>query len=195
MTPHANGFLALELRRHCTNAGGAIQSRCPYAGGQDGAEVTATIAAASPDEVNADSSRPFETSPSEPFPSQANRCLRSGKAMSEVVKSVSPDGRFQVRILAWEVRKSVRIETPEISVVASGKTLLKFSSNMWSLDRELWQTNERVQLVLRQYPGNHFPKQLFATVDCVNKTAELDSRPPVPLDELEALLERQLTWG
>ena len=115
--------------------------------------------------------------------------------MSVIVKSVSPDGRFQVRISPWEVRKSLRIETPEVCVVTTGQTLLKFSSNMWSLDRESWQTDERVQLVLRQYPGNHFPKQLFVTVDCLNKTAEMEPRPPVPLDELEPLIERQLTWG
>lgn len=115
--------------------------------------------------------------------------------MSMSVKSDSPDGRFQVRIWSWEVRKSVRIDMPEVCVAKTGETLLRFSSNMWSLDREAWLADDRVQLVLRQYPGNHFPKQLLVTVDCAHKTGELEPRPPVPLAELEALLERQLSWG
>ena len=115
--------------------------------------------------------------------------------MSMSVRSSSPDGRFQVRVWPWELRQSLRIDMPEVFMVATGETLLKFSSNMWSLDRESWHASDRVQLVLRQYPGNHFPKQLIVMVDCAHRTGELESRGVVPLPELETFLESQLSWG
>ncbi len=84
---------------------------------------------------------------------------------------------------------------PEVCIAETGETLLKSSSNMWSLDRESWHANDRVQLVLRQYPGNHFPKQLIVMVDCAHRTGELESKGPVPFSELETFLESQLSWG
>jgi hypothetical protein len=47
---------------------------------------------------------------------------------------------------------------------------------------------------MRKYPGNHTPAQLTVVVDCRNKVAALQSLPPVELERLEELLERQLSW-
>ena len=110
------------------------------------------------------------------------------------IKSTSPDGRFQVRVEAWEARNSLWIESPAIYDARSEEIILKFQSEMWSLDKAEWKTGEVVDLTLRKYPGNHTPSQLLAAVNCQRQTAELRPLPAVSLAELERLLENQLTW-
>ena len=110
------------------------------------------------------------------------------------IKSTFPDGRFQVRVEAWEARNSLWIESPAIYNARSEEVILKFQSEMWSLDRAEWKTGEVVCLTLRKYPGNHTPIQLMAAVDCERETAELGPLPAFSLAELERLLESQLTW-
>jgi hypothetical protein len=102
--------------------------------------------------------------------------------VSSTVKSNSPDGQFQVRVEAWEARMSLWVESPEICNAGTGETLLQFVSEMWSLDKANWKTNELVELTMRKYPGNHTPAQLTVVVDCRNKVAALQSLPPVELD-------------
>jgi len=110
------------------------------------------------------------------------------------VKSTSPDGRFQVRVEAWEARNSLWVESPAIYNAKTEEVLLQFQSEMWSLDRADWKANQVVDLTLRKYPGNHTPAQLIATVDCELQEAGIKSPPTVPLKKLEQLLENELKW-
>jgi hypothetical protein len=114
--------------------------------------------------------------------------------MDAELKSSSADGRYQVRIVAWEAFNSHWVESPSIIDTATGANLLHVTCNLWSLDRSVWLSPTRVQLTLRKYPGNHRPGQIMVTIDCSAQTATLESADIVTLDKLEAVLERQLVW-
>ncbi|MEO8671341.1 MAG: hypothetical protein ABI411_08515 [Tahibacter sp.] len=114
--------------------------------------------------------------------------------MPSELKSISPDGRYLIHIDAWEARNSLWVESPRLSEAKSGAILLRFHSTMWSLDRARWLSEHEVELTLRKYPGNHAPADLVAVVDCVHGSASVAESAAVALDQLEALLERQLTW-
>jgi hypothetical protein len=120
--------------------------------------------------------------------------------MDAELKSSSADGRYQVRIVAWEAFNSQWVESPSIIDTATGNNLLHVTCNLWSLDRSVWLSPTRVQLTLRKYPGNHRPVQIMVTIDCSAQTATLEfaealeSADIVTLDKLEAVLERQLVW-
>jgi hypothetical protein len=108
--------------------------------------------------------------------------------------SETPSGRFRITISAWEARMSLWIETPTLLDKMTGTTLLSFRDSNWSLDAARWLTDSIVELTLRKYPGNHLPPQLVATVDCVNRCARVGNLEATPLEEVEAALERALTW-
>lgn len=114
--------------------------------------------------------------------------------MPHEVRSLSPTGRFEVRVNVWEARNSLWVESPEIFDLTENKSLLQFASNLWSLDSSDWKTSSVVCLVLRKFPGNHVPVQLEVTVDLQSKTASVQSSPPLPLGALEQAMERQLKW-
>jgi hypothetical protein len=112
--------------------------------------------------------------------------------MSREIKSISPNSRFQVFVEVWEARNSLWVESPMLYDAESETTLLKFTDDNWSLDSAEWTSNSQVQFTLRKYPGNHTPTQLVATVDCNSQTARVDQLLPVPLENLEELLEHLL---
>jgi hypothetical protein len=114
--------------------------------------------------------------------------------MSCEVKSTSPEGRFQVFVEVWEARNSLWVESPMLYDAETKTTLLKFADDNWSLDSAEWTSNSQVQFTLRKYPGNHTPTQLVATIDCNSRTARVDELLPVPLEDMEALLEHLLRW-
>jgi hypothetical protein len=114
--------------------------------------------------------------------------------MTTEIRSTSPDGRFQVRVLAWEARNSLWVESPSIWDNVTDSPLLSFSSKMWSLDESVWLSDCAVQLTLRKYPGNHTPVHLLVKVDCRTRVALIDPGIHVALDQLEARLESRLTW-
>jgi hypothetical protein len=95
---------------------------------------------------------------------------------------------------AWEARNSLWVESPTLVETETGATLLKFADENWSLDRADWTSDASVELTLRKYPGGHTPAQLVATIDCNLQTAKVGSLLPVPLEDLEALLEHLLSW-
>jgi hypothetical protein len=111
------------------------------------------------------------------------------------VKSVSADGRFLVRTDAWEARASLWVESPTIFSTEATEPLLQFSSELWSLDKAEWLSNETVELTVRKFPGNHKPSQIVITINCNERTATLGSSGSVALSELEGLLEKQLSWS
>lgn len=114
--------------------------------------------------------------------------------MYQEVKSTSVDGRFQIRTDVWEARASLWVESPAIFSTEAEAPLLQFLSELWSLDRAEWSSNEIVELTMRKYPGNHKPSQIAVTINCKERSASLGSSQSVPLSELEALLEKQLSW-
>jgi hypothetical protein len=111
------------------------------------------------------------------------------------IKSTSPDGRFQVTVEPWEARNSLWVESPTLRDTRRNEVLLRFESEMWSLASSEWQAAGCVQLTLRKYPGNHAPAQIVTAIDCIHRTAKVQSMEPVSLRDLEVLLERQLTWN
>jgi len=114
--------------------------------------------------------------------------------MSLEFKSKSPDGAFEIKVDAWEARNTLWVESPIICDTKSGETLFQFASEMWSLDKIDWLADALAQLALRKYPGNHSPTQLIVVIDCRNRTAEFKSHQALSLQELEKVMERQLTW-
>jgi hypothetical protein len=114
--------------------------------------------------------------------------------MSHEIKSRSPDDRFQVLVAVWEARNSLWVESPTLYDTETKTTLLKFTDDNWSLDSAEWISSSQVRLTLRKYPGDHRPTQLVATIDCTVRTAKVEQLLPVPLENLEELLEQLLQW-
>lgn len=114
--------------------------------------------------------------------------------MQPDIRFTSPDGRFQVRVLAWEARASLWVESPEIWDTLTDTLVLRFDDGNWSLDHCHWQTPTLAQLTLRKYPGNHVPAQVLALVDCVSRTAALP-QSQVPFEQMEAVLDSLLRWS
>jgi hypothetical protein len=106
----------------------------------------------------------------------------------------SPAGRFLIAISAWEVRMSLWIEVPTLSERASGETLLAFEDPHWSLNSAQWLGDSVVALRLRKYPGNHFPPEIAATIDCAARTAEINGRHVGSLTQVEHCLDASLEW-
>ena len=113
--------------------------------------------------------------------------------MLPILKTTSPDGRFQVRVDQWEARNSLWVESPEIWDTIENKTLFRFKSELWSIDRSEWLTEVLVSLTLRKYPGNHLPVDLGVVLDCEKQNASIRSLV-VDLQELEALMEQRVLW-
>jgi hypothetical protein len=108
--------------------------------------------------------------------------------------SESPTGRFRIAISPWEARMSLWIETPSLLDKTTGETLLSFKDGNWSLDAARWLSDSVVELTLRKYPGNHLPVQVVAMVDCAKREAKIGEMELRSLAEVEATLERMLTW-
>lgn len=111
------------------------------------------------------------------------------------IRSTSPDGRFQLRVNTWEAGNTLWVSSPEIFDLAAGQPVFRFQNENWSLDQDEWESDSRVRLTLRKYPGNHLPGNLTVGVDCANGVAYPPNAAAVSLDRLEEVLDRQLTWG
>jgi hypothetical protein len=106
----------------------------------------------------------------------------------------SPSGQYRIAISAWEARMSCWIETPSLFDKMTGEKLLAFQDSNWSLDAARWLSDTVVEFTLRKYPGNHLPVNVIATLDCANRTAKIGQTEIPLLAEVEAALERALTW-
>lgn len=110
-----------------------------------------------------------------------------------MIDAVSPDGRFEITVRAWEARMSHWIETPLLTETTTGKQILFFEDPHWSLDEAKWLDAGRVELVMRKYPGNHKPVDVRAIVNCVERTANIDAKQ-VTLFELERALDSAIEF-
>lgn len=108
------------------------------------------------------------------------------------IQSSSPDQQFSLYVDVWEARNSLWVYSPQIRDARDGTCLLMFKDKHWSVERDVWLDNTRVALMLRKYPGNHYPVMFSVTVDCAELTAELSPLGFVALDALEAALESTL---
>jgi hypothetical protein len=108
---------------------------------------------------------------------------------SDVPNSAS----YEISVSAWEARMSLWIETPTLRNKATGEVVLSLRDTNWSLNSARWRSDDVVELRLRKYPGSHTPAEIMATLDCSQRTARIDGMV-MPISELEAALERALTW-
>jgi hypothetical protein len=107
-------------------------------------------------------------------------------------KAPSPGEKYLFHIFPWEARMSLWVETPQLMDTVSGQSLLAFENANWSLDEAQWLDEERVRLYLRCYPGDHSPSSFEVMIDCQQKQARLRDGEPVPLRDLEKVLEETL---
>jgi hypothetical protein len=114
--------------------------------------------------------------------------------MPDDAQSTSPGGRFQIRTDLWEASNSLWIETPEIRDATTDEVLLRFNDERWSLNRSDWESDTRVRVALRKFPGSHTPWEIVATVDCERRIASVGLDTEVALEALESVLERQIAW-
>lgn len=112
--------------------------------------------------------------------------------METAIQSTSPDGRYIVRITPWEARNSHWVSSPEIVDTRTGHTFFKFASESWSADHSAWESDSRVRLTLRKYPGDQPRGTLVARIDCVAGAADIEGGARVALHALEAALEKAL---
>lgn len=108
--------------------------------------------------------------------------------------SISPGGAFELRLHPRSGRMSHDILTPGLVSRGTGASLLDFRDTSWSLDEHQWQADSVVRLVLRKYPGNHLPADLTCLADLSAGSATFPDGVVVPLSDLEAALDRRLTW-
>lgn len=108
--------------------------------------------------------------------------------------STSPTGRSQIQADVWEARNSLWVYTPSIWDVERNLHILSFEDESWSADNSVWSSENQVSLILRKFPGNHWPEQLNVEIDCVAQAATIAAAAPIPLAELESALNRALTW-
>ena len=109
--------------------------------------------------------------------------------MSEDIHSKSPDGRFVIRVNAWEARMSLWVETPNLYDTVANESLLTFRDSNWSLDHASWETGNIVTMSLRKYPGDHTPPSVAVTINCVARTASVAGKSLKSLNEIEPALE------
>lgn len=110
------------------------------------------------------------------------------------ILSTSPAGRFEVRADVWEARNSLWVYSPSIWDTERSLHILSFADESWSVDKSAWLSETKVLLVLRKFPGNHRPEQLNVAIDCIARTATVPPAVPIPLVDLESVLNRGLTW-
>lgn len=109
--------------------------------------------------------------------------------MSGEIHSASPDGRFVIRVSAWEARMSLWVETPNLYDMMTNEDLLTFRNSNWSLDQAFWQAGNLVTMTMRKYPGDHTPSSVEVTVDCLARTATVAGKPAMSLTDVESALE------
>jgi hypothetical protein len=111
------------------------------------------------------------------------------------LRSISPTGRFEVRVRVWEARNSLWVESPEVFDLIENKSVLRFCSDLWSLEESGWKSDSVALLVLRKFPGNHTPVHLELLADFQNQTVFVQSSQTVPFNDLEQTMEHQLVWN
>lgn len=113
----------------------------------------------------------------------------------------SPDGRFVVVTVAYEMRMSHWVEAPYLYRTGEEDPLLNVSVNDWSADTIEWAEDSRsVTLSVRRYPGNGdsvsltlFPEDETATMTTeggIQRTASFDKISSV-LEEIYRLTRRR----
>ena len=105
------------------------------------------------------------------------------------IHSKSPDGRYIIRVNAWEARMSLWVETPDVWDTVANKSLLTFRDSNWSLDHASWENGNIVTMSLRKYPGDHTPPSVAVTLDCVARSATVAGKPVKSLSEIESALD------
>lgn len=85
--------------------------------------------------------------------------------------STSPGGRFVIRVYSQEMRMSHWVDTPELVDTFTDRILFAPQDSTWSMDSADWQSESRVAMVLRKYPGDHSPVR--AVVDCAAGSATI----------------------
>jgi len=109
--------------------------------------------------------------------------------------SNSPSGRFQVQAEVWEARHSLWVYSPSIWDAERHLYILSFEDKSWSMDKNVWLSENTVYLVVRKFPGNHRPEQLSVDIDCAKQLATMSPITQMPLVDLEPALNRAITWG
>jgi hypothetical protein len=107
------------------------------------------------------------------------------------LRSVSPNGRYEVRTRPWEARMSLWVETPFIIDTSVQHALLRFTNSSWSLVSSQWQSESMVLLHMSKFPG-HFPATFKVTVDCEKHSAVVHGLCVDSLSAVEQTLEQAL---
>ncbi|RYG67145.1 hypothetical protein EON80_14160 [bacterium] len=105
----------------------------------------------------------------------------------------SPSGKYHFQIFMTEMRMSHWVERPRLVRVEGEVPLFDLSNSQWSLEGANWQGEEKVELQLRRYPGDHSPPVFRVEVDCLAATATWPDDTVVPLAKLESSLEQLYT--
>ena len=106
----------------------------------------------------------------------------------------SPSGRYEITIREHEAFNTHWVLTPGIKDKQTGEMVFDFENTQWSLDEGEWRGDSLLKLTLRKYPGNHQPADVIALIDCEKRTGAVGNEGQGPLDDLEARLDRALTW-
>ena len=94
----------------------------------------------------------------------------------------------------WEARNSLWVYSPSIWDAERNQYILSFKDESWSVDKGFWLSENKVQLTLRKFPGNHRPEQVNVEIDCAAQIAMMASTTQTPLADLESVLDRAFTW-
>jgi hypothetical protein len=114
----------------------------------------------------------------------------------ETVASISPGGRYLVRVHPFEASDSNRVDTPELYDTADGRVLLAFTDRYWHLDSADWRSldwrSESVVVMRLRYRGDPQHTLFEVVIDCQRLTASVNATDAGPLDQLEDALYASL---
>ncbi|WP_213816114.1 hypothetical protein [Glaciihabitans sp. dw_435] len=113
---------------------------------------------------------------------------------NSVASTPSPGGTYVLETMAYEARSSAWVFQPHVLVAASRETVFAFGSGMWSADSAQWVDDSNLRLEVRKFPGGHQPSSLQIVIDCAAGSASTPATPHVALRQLEAALDKELTW-
>ena len=109
----------------------------------------------------------------------------------DIIQSVSPDGRYQLRTGFWDPRMSIWLYPPEIFDIQTQQVIFRVRDMGWTLDHSAWEADSVLSISLRKYPDAE--TRLNVRINCADKTAKIGNEEEIALKALGEALEKAHT--
>ena len=106
----------------------------------------------------------------------------------DIIQSVSPDGRYQLRTGSWDPRMSIWLYPPEIFDVQTQQVIFRVRDIAWTLDHSAWEGDSVLSISLCKYPDPE--TRLNVRINCADKMAKINNYEKIELKALGHALEK-----